>query len=116
MTDNSYQSIGKPKTPQICPIHEVTYRGECPLCVKGTVLKKKDKKKEEVIQIEFKTCAKCGLTKPISKFWKNKSNKDGYNYMCIACGRQYQRDRRLEWSEAKKREITLDINKKRNGG
>ena len=32
-----------------------------------------------------KTCSRCGKTKPLSEFHKNKNAKDGYNYICKEC-------------------------------
>ena len=36
-------------------------------------------------QLTTKTCATCKLNKPFSKFYRNKSRKDGYDYRCKEC-------------------------------
>ena len=44
-----------------------------------------------------KVCTKCGETKCVSKFSKNKTNKDGLSYSCRKC--------RKAWREANKEKI-----------
>lgn len=37
----------------------------------------------------FKLCYKCGKTKPITEFHKDKSKQDGLNYLCKECTKEY---------------------------
>lgn len=37
--------------------------------------------------VSEKTCPRCGYTKPLSEFYKNKSNPDGHFYTCKECER-----------------------------
>jgi hypothetical protein len=37
------------------------------------------------LQIQNKTCSKCGMLKPITHFWKNSATKDGYTRRCKEC-------------------------------
>jgi hypothetical protein len=39
--------------------------------------------------MESKICTKCKIRKPIRKFHKNRSKKDGYNYNCYECYQIY---------------------------
>jgi protein-arginine kinase activator protein McsA len=41
----------------------------------------------------MKTCRKCGETKPLSEFYKNKESKDGHLNICKTCKCVYQRNR-----------------------
>jgi len=41
-----------------------------------------------------KQCKNCYLTKPLSRFWKNKRYKDGLDSYCIDCKSQIQKERR----------------------
>jgi len=36
-----------------------------------------------------KRCTKCKEVKPLSEFYKNGNHKDGHNYECISCRKQY---------------------------
>lgn len=38
-----------------------------------------------------KTCAKCGISKPISSYNKVNRTSDGYNYRCRCCVNEYRR-------------------------
>ena len=38
---------------------------------------------------EKKTCKKCSCTKPLTDFYKCKTYKDGRQYYCKICQRQY---------------------------
>ena len=38
-----------------------------------------------------KTCTKCGDTKPLDEYHKNKSRKDGHHAYCKECVREYNR-------------------------
>lgn len=38
---------------------------------------------------DYKTCTKCGATKPVSEFSKNRSKKDGLQASCKACFKAY---------------------------
>lgn len=39
-----------------------------------------------------KTCSKCHESKPVTEFHRNSSTKDGLQYQCKACAREYQRE------------------------
>ena len=39
----------------------------------------------------MKQCTKCKEVKPLTDFYKSKSNKDGYQYCCKDCQEQYDR-------------------------
>jgi len=45
-------------------------------------------RKQKIIKIRFKTCKKCGETKPGFKFKVEKRNKDGRSGTCKACNSQ----------------------------
>lgn len=38
-----------------------------------------------MVDIISKPCRKCGVDKPVSKFWKDKSRRDGLQTKCIDC-------------------------------
>lgn len=38
---------------------------------------------------KLKICSKCGESKPLSEFYKNKYNKDGLAYSCKVCRRKH---------------------------
>lgn len=40
-------------------------------------------------EVPTKRCPKCGETKPLDAFHKNKSQKDGFNHYCKVCKAQY---------------------------
>ena len=44
----------------------------------------------------MKTCTKCGETKPLTEFGKQKATKDGYAYKCKSCMNEYSRHWREE--------------------
>lgn len=46
----------------------------------------------------YKKCNKCGVEKPHAEFSKRKSTKDGLNYTCKACNREYYK----KWHEENK--------------
>ena len=33
----------------------------------------------------MKTCTKCGVKKPLTEYWKKKTNVDGFCYQCKSC-------------------------------
>lgn len=43
-----------------------------------------------------KVCACCKIEKPLSEFWKNARNKDGYDNYCKGCKSKIQRENRLK--------------------
>ncbi len=47
----------------------------------------------------MKQCTKCGETKDFSEFNKNKNHKDGLQYKCKACQKQYARDNKEKRAE-----------------
>lgn len=40
--------------------------------------------------METKICKKCGKELPVDKFYKNKSQKDGFGYYCKDCVNTYK--------------------------
>ena len=40
--------------------------------------------------METKICKKCGKELPVDKFYKNKSQKDGFGYYCKDCINAYK--------------------------
>ena len=45
---------------------------------------------------ETRICTKCGLTKPLSDFYKNKSKSTGYEAACKICHRSQVRENELK--------------------
>lgn len=39
-------------------------------------------------KIPRKSCTKCGLSKPVTQFWKQRDHADGYASACIACSKE----------------------------
>ena len=83
--------------------------------------KKKLYKWELVLLTGKKTCSKCKVEKPVNKFSKNKSNKDGYSDHCIECYNLYyvepKREERLSYWRTRretKREKIREYNKSYN--
>ena len=52
--------------------------------------------------MDTKTCTKCGETKPVDEFYRNRASRDGYCRVCKACGdvhtRQWMNANRSRWS------------------
>ena len=46
--------------------------------------------------VDLKTCSKCGESKPLAGFHRNKANKDGLQKQCIGC----HSVQRAKWSSA----------------
>jgi hypothetical protein len=42
--------------------------------------------------MDTKICSKCGIEKPVSEFYKNRSRKDGLCYRCKDCAAAYYQD------------------------
>ena len=55
-----------------------------------------------------KHCSNCNQLLPISEFWKDKSNKDGYCYRCKACSKK-AKGRRIKPSHLRKRQTVRGI-------
>lgn len=49
-------------------------------CLKGAKMKEDEKR-----------CSKCGETKPLDEFYKDKTAKGGYRYNCKGCCKAYER-------------------------
>ena len=47
----------------------------------------------------MKVCRKCGLEKDLSEFYKKPNMADGHLNHCIACVKQYEKDRRIANSD-----------------
>ena len=45
--------------------------------------------------MEGKICTKCGVWKPLEEFNKNKTRKDGRQYECRECTKEYKK----QWSK-----------------
>ncbi len=43
---------------------------------------------------ETKRCSKCGISKALTEFYKDKHTKDGLTILCKDCDKRYSRDRR----------------------
>ncbi len=64
-------------------ITKISYRSKCKSCCK---INQKNRKKNTINDtITEKKCSECGLTKDISKFYKNFRCKDGYYRFCGEC-------------------------------
>ena len=50
----------------------------------------------------MKRCSTCKETKDFSEFSKNKNHKDGLQYKCKACNKQYRQDNKRKIAEYKK--------------
>ena len=67
--------------------------------------------------MESKRCSKCGDTKPISMFHKNRTRADGLHNVCKECAKQYYATHRKQIQEQQKeyyashREDKLEYNK-----
>ena len=53
-----------------------------------------------------RTCTKCGVTKPLSEFHKNKGRKDGVVAQCKECVLAHHRENELTYREAHNKWIT----------
>lgn len=69
-----------------------------------------------------KTCCRCGLSKPLSEFTKNRARKDGYNQSCQPCHKAYQQahyasnkayyiKKAKVWTVAQRRELVAIVEK-----
>lgn len=46
--------------------------------------------------METKICKKCGKELPVDKFYKNKSQKDGFGYYCKDCVNAYKSSKKSQ--------------------
>ena len=61
----------------------------------------------------MKLCGSCGISKPLSEFYKNKSKKCGYQSQCKTCKAAYNRDHyRSDSINYKSRAVTWKSNNK----
>lgn len=51
---------------------------------------------------ESKTCSKCGVSKPLDEFNRNRNTKDGKNVWCKECCKEYNKEHYKEHCEEKK--------------
>mgnify|MGYP003117779928 CR=1 FL=1 len=42
-------------------------------------------RRDDFTNIEFKTCQRCDNELHVSKYNRNKANRDGYQYQCAMC-------------------------------
>lgn len=49
--------------------------------------------------METKICKKCGKELPVDKFYKNKSQKDGFGYYCKDCVNAYKSSKKVNAEE-----------------
>jgi len=49
----------------------------------------------------MKTCSRCGKTKALSEFVRNRTKPDGYTYQCKACRAEYQASERGRAAQAR---------------
>ena len=47
-------------------------------------------------EVRLKTCRVCGKEKELEEFEKNKRRADGYDNRCLACGREYKKQKLIE--------------------
>lgn len=50
----------------------------------------------------YRKCYKCGETKPLGEFCRDKSKSMGRSYLCLGCKRAYQRAKRKDPAYAAK--------------
>lgn len=74
---------------------------------------KKRSKKLELSKLSKKICCKCNVVKNFSEFSKRKSTKDGMNFRCKACIREYVKFSKLTEREKKAIRDLENIKKKR---
>jgi len=74
---------------------------------------KKRSKKLELSKLSKKICCKCNVVKNFSEFNKRKSSKDGMNFRCKACIREYIKFSKLTEREKKVIRDLENIKKKR---
>jgi len=55
-----------------------------------------------IFGMRIKICSKCKKEKPVFEFSKNKATKDGLQYICKACEKQYRKDNAERISERMK--------------
>ena len=63
--------------------------------------------------MKTKRCSKCGETKPVSEFFKDKTKKDGYRSGCKACHKAYFQSHRgksvqAKHAKSKKRKASIE--------
>jgi hypothetical protein len=82
---------------------------KCKLCRTENYYKELENK--EYISVDFKTCTRCNIEKPIIDFHKSISSKDGHNQACISCclayGKLYYEEHReesIEYSRNRRKE------------
>jgi hypothetical protein len=65
----------------------------------------RDREPTDVPELEFKTCTKCGETKPVSDFSRASGNRDGCGYFCKACSQQYAKSYHRKLAARRRSEI-----------
>lgn len=61
--------------------------------------------------METKICKKCGKELPVDKFYKNKSQKDGFGYYCKDCVNAYKSSKKAnpDLAKFKPRELIEEL-------
>ena len=54
-----------------------------------------------------KICSKCKVEKPVSQFYKDKRNKDGFKYACKNCNKKYNKKNLTNYYSRNKEKINL---------
>jgi hypothetical protein len=60
---------------------------------------------------ENKTCNRCGESKPLDRFVKNKNSTGGYEHRCKDCRAKEDKARRSEWLREYEREYRKEYRK-----
>ena len=78
---------------------ENRYNKRCKLCINGYSKKhySKNKSLPKVIS-EKKTCIKCNILHPVTQYYKQSKQKDGYSNVCIDCHKNYHSEYRKKTS------------------
>lgn len=76
------------------PMMKDGHSAKCKSCEnkRAKVYRKKLKNRKDLPKINNKKCSKCGETKPISAFYKDKNNVTGYTAGCIECDEKKRKE------------------------
>jgi hypothetical protein len=77
------------------------------------VIRKKDEHAQRALAADpsqFRTCSKCGVPKPLSEFYRNKTSLEGYHTACKECANKKSR----EWTDNNRERRNESIRKNPN--